>query len=121
VWTFECVWSVVLAVTPVMGYSLLCSCGRLNAFDPFAQADDRVSTVFCMPSHSYCFSYFFKLYRCCSGSLDLDLPCRFFRLCHFSWSIFSPMWRGRKKQRLSFFVLLPLRKKKQANYILMSY
>jgi hypothetical protein len=76
-------WSM-LVVTPVMGYSLLFSCGRLNAFDPFAQADDRVSTVFCMPSHSYCFSYFFKLYRCCSGSLDLDLPCRFFRLCHFS-------------------------------------
>jgi hypothetical protein len=24
----------MLAVTPVMGYSLLFSCGRLNAFDP---------------------------------------------------------------------------------------
>jgi hypothetical protein len=31
------------------------------------------------------------------------------------------MWRGRKKHRLSFLVLLPLRKKKQDNYILMSY
>jgi hypothetical protein len=27
-------WSM-LVVTPVMGYSLLFSCGRLNAFDPY--------------------------------------------------------------------------------------